>query len=383
MSEGVVLDYYDISFLNTMHPRQVCWMVAVAAGLKPSAMIESIDVDGWYRFEELLEKLGLYFAYVSGDKNVVGLPSDEIERLGGHGDVKGERAYLSFDGNDWLRMLQGESAHPDVHDNSTILPPTTYKGLDVQGVYVSKDPMQLLDLMRSRHMGQDQRWDAESAGKALGYPKCCVDSYIELGSDGLAARHGFFKELIEKGMDQKVPIEFWAIYHIPHSASCQRSIDLGRAYLVAVRSYSDGLYNSIVRKLGGSFLAYSVGERFLNYMVSSEDLYGTEIFRKEEVKEKSRKMIGSPVEVDLGCVGRPFLYVDEEYGQARLHLTRGTMGLKWIVYSPGNGVLVRDVRTEEIFLYLKADIVGDSIKFRDTVFRVYRSNPCHVGLEEP
>jgi len=103
-------------------------------------------------------------------------------------------------------------------------------------------------------------------------------------------------------------------------------------------------------------------------MVSSEDLYGTEIFRKEEVKEKSRKMIGSPVEVDLGCVGRLFLYVDEEYGQARLHLTRGTMGLKWIVYSPGNGVLVRDVRTEEIFLYLKADIVGDSIKFRDTVF---------------
>lgn len=371
MSKSIVLDSKDTSFLNTLHPRHVCWIAAVSAGLKPSAMIESIDVDEWQHFVELLEKFGFYFAYISGDKNIVGLPSDQIESLGGHGDVKNERAYLSFDVNDWQKMLKGESTHPDTHDNSTDLPPTTYKGLDVQGVYISKHWIQLLDLMRSRHTGQDQRWDAKSAGMALGYPECCVDSYIELGSDGLAARYRFFHELIEKGIDQTVPVEFWAIYHIPHSASCQRSIELGRAYLGAIKAYSGNLYNSVIKKLGCSYLAYSVGERFLNYVVSSKD--SNEISGRETVKEKSRQMIGSPVEIELGCIGRPFIYVDEN--QAKLRLTRETMGLKWIVYSPGNGVLVRDVKTGEIFLYIKADMLGDSIKFRDTAFRVYRSNP--------
>jgi len=374
MPKGVVLDSEDIAFLNNLHPRHVCWIAAVLAGLKPSSMIESIDVDGWHHFTEILEKFGLCFAYVSGDRHVVGLPSDKIDSLGGHGEVKGERAYLSFDENDWRRILQGESTRPGTHDNSTELPPTSYKGLDIQDVYISKDPIQLMDLMRSHHMGQDRKWDAVSAGKALGYPECCVDSYIGLGSDGLAARYRFFKELIEEDMDQTVPIEFWAIYHIPHSASCQRSIELGRAYLRAVKDHSEDLYNSVIRKLACSYLAYSVGERFLNYVVSIGDSCGVEGDVKEEVKEKSRKMIGSPVEVELGCIERPFLYADEKLGQARLRLTRETMGPKWIAYSPGNGVLIRGVRTEEIFLYLKADMLGDSIKFRDAAFRVYRSN---------
>jgi len=369
------LDSEDISFLNTLHPRHVCWIAAVLTGLKPSSMIESIDVDGWHRFVELLEKFDLCFAYISGDKHVVGLPSDQIDNLGGHGEVKGERAYLSFDGDDWRRILQGESTHPGTHDDSNELPPTSYKGLDIQDVYVSKDPMQLMDLMRSRHTGKDQKWDSISAGKALGYPECCVKSYIELESDGLAARHRFFRELIEEGMDQTVPIEFWAIYHIPHSTSCQRSIELGRAYLGAVKAHSEDLYNSVIRKLGCSYLAYSVGERFLNYVVSTGDSCGVEIGAKEEVKEKSGKMIGSPVEVELGCVGRPFLYAHETLGQARLRLTRETMGPKWIAYSPGNGVLIHGVRTGEIFLYLKADMLGESIKFHDAAFRVYRSNP--------
>jgi len=179
---------------------------------------------------------------------------------------------------------------------------------------------------------------------------------------------------MQEGKDQSMPIEFWSIFHVPCSTSCQRSIELGKAYIEAVKGHSKELFKRVTQKLSCSHLAYSVGERFLDYGIMPADSHHVESDKKEEITERSRKMIGSPVEVELGDVRRPFLYVDEEYGQSIFHLTPKIVGRKWICYSPGNGVLIQDAKTDEVFLLAKADILGeDSMRFRDTAFRVYRS----------
>ncbi len=374
--QGEPLGSEDILLIDTLHPRHVCWILAVAAGVKPSAMIESIDANKWEHFVRLFERLDLCFAYMSSEKTVIGLRGNQIDSFSDQTKVKvGTRTYLCFTGDNWQRQLQGKPAHFDIRSELSVdLAPITYKGLDVEEVYVSNRTAQLMDLVRSRHKGLEAKWDAASAGKALGYPECCIDSYISLGSSGAAARHKFFRELIEEGRDQSMPIEFWAIFHVPCSASCQRSIELGRAYLEAVRGYSNALFKSVTKKLRCSHLAYSVGERFLDYEPVPEDTHTFEPSAKENAIEKSREMIGSAAEVELSNVKRPFLYVDEEYDNVKLHLTPRIIGTRWIAYSPGNGVLIQDTKTDEVFLFLNADALGeDSARFLDTAFRVYRS----------
>ena len=55
-------------------------------------------------------------------------------------------------------------------------------------------------------------------------------------------------------------------------------------------------------------------------------------------------------------------------------MTPKIIGPKWIAYSPGKGELIRGTKTEEIFLYLRADMLGgDSLRFSDTAFRAYGS----------
>jgi hypothetical protein len=376
-NSGKQLEPRDISFLDTLHPRHVCWILSVAAGLKPSAIIESVDAAKWKHFVELLERLGLCFVYASSERVVVGLRRDQIDAFGGHKKPEaGERAYLSFDNDNWQKALRGKPTHFDTHDKLPVdLAPVVYKGMDVQEFYISNQPARLMDLSLSRNGGWRDEWDAKSAGKALGYPSCCIDSYFRLGSNGVAPRHQFFMEAIEKGMDQSMPIEFWSIFHVPCSTSCQPSIELGRAYIEAVRGYSNELFNSVVRGLHCSHLAWSVSERFQDYDPAPEDSYRVEPKRKQAVIERTEKMLGSPVTVELGVVKRPFLYIRDEHEGSILHLTPRVVGPKWICYSPGNGVLIQDVATDEVFCFLRADILGqDLMRFRDSVFRVYRSS---------
>lgn len=371
------LEPKDISLLETFHPRHVCWILSVAAGLKPSAVIESVDAAKWKHFVGVLRRLGLCFAYATNERVVVGLRRDQIDAFGGHKKPELEgQVYLSFDNDNWQRALRGESAQFGIHSKLPAdLAPAVYKGMDVEGVYISNQPARLMDLSLSRHGGWRDKWDAASAGKALGYPSCCVDSYIKLGSNGLAPRHRFFMDAIEKGMDQSMPIEFWSIFHVPCSTSCQASIELGRAYIEAVKGYSNELFNSVAAKLRCSHLAWSVGGRFQDYDPMPERSSQVGSSRKQEVTERTEKMIGSPVTVELGVVKRPFLYIHEDYDKSILHLTPRVIGPKWICYSPGNGVLIQDVATDEVFCFLKADMLGeDSGKFRDSIFRVYRSS---------
>jgi hypothetical protein len=352
-------------------------MLSVAAGLKPSAMIESVDAAKWEHFVELLERLELCFVYASNERVVVGLRKDQIGDFGEHEKaIVGERAYLSFDNDNWQRALRGEPAHFGVHNSLSVdLAPVVYKGMDVQDVYISNQPARLMDLSLSRQGGWRDEWDAKSAGKALGYPSCCIDSYIKLGSNGVAPRHEFFMEAIEKGTDQSMPVEFWSIFHVPCSTSCGPSIELGRAYIEAVRGYSNELFNSVVRKLHCSHLAWSVSERFQDYDTVPEGSCRVEPSRKQAVTERAEKSLGSPVTIELGLVKRPLLYIHEDQGQSILHLTPKVIGPKWICYSPGNGVLIQDVATDEVFCFLTANVLGDDLMgFRDSVFRVYRSS---------
>ena len=80
------------------------------------------------------------------------------------------------------------------------------------------------------------------------------------------------------------------------------------------------------------------------------------------------------VKLTLGNVQRPLVYTDWENYPARCRLIPDLIGLKWIAYSPGEGMLIRDVKTDEIYLYgmLKWMLPNEYEDIMDTVCRVYK-----------
>ena len=242
---------------------------------------------------------------------------------------------------------------------------------------VSKDFENLIAFARFNHPnGKPACFNNHSArGKALGYPECCIKAFEEGGKVGLIARYIFFKELIDLGLDERMPVEFWAVAHVPCSAGCKESLRLGRKYLEAVKSYSSSLYSSILNKLRVSYLAYSVGERFLSFKEIPQDQFSPELEEEyDKILNRSKKLISKDVKLILGDVQRPMVYADYEDYPIRIRLIPRLKGLKWISYAPEVGMMVRDVKTNEVYLYgmLNWMLPNEYKEIMDTVCRVYK-----------
>jgi len=256
--------------LGKLHPRFVCWLLTVAKGVKPVATILSVAKENWTGFVEVLNELDLCWSYKGINGMILSCQANEAERLLGHISAKSDRRRVNFLFHDenWAKLLY------DAKSSSQVLSPSSAKStpiiqqdLDIRDIVVSRDLERLIEFARlNQRTDEPSSWSNHiGRGKALGYPDCCIEAYDKGGKIGLVARRHFFKELTDPDLDEKMPVEFWAVAHVPCSAKCKESINLGKRYLGAVRSYSSSLYDSVLKRLRVSYIAYSVGESFLGF----------------------------------------------------------------------------------------------------------------------
>jgi len=251
--------------LRKLHPRFVCWLLAVAKGVKPVATILSVAEENWTGLVGILNELDLCWSYKGINGMVLSCQENEAGRLLGHLSTKSDRRRVNFlfDDENWAKFLYDHKSSSQVlSPSSAKATPVIQQDLDVRDIVVARDLESLVGSARfNQRIDKPACWSNHiERGKALGYPDCCIDTYDKGGKIGLVARHHFFKELIDLELDEKMPVEFWAVAHVPCSAKCKESINLGKRYLGAVKSFSSSLYDSVLKKLRVSYIAYSVGE---------------------------------------------------------------------------------------------------------------------------
>lgn len=367
--------------LKRLNPRSVCWLLAVAREIKPTATILSVAREDWVGFLRVLGELGLCWSYKGIDGVVLTCQKREAERLFGDqppsSDV--ETISLLFDNRNWRHFVSGKKSDFKTLDSSSAkLTPVIFQDPNVAWeVSISRNLRSLLSFAQFNQRTNESACFSNHImrGKALGYPECCIEAFNRGGRFGLVARHNLFKELIDLGLDDCMPVEFWAIAHVPCSAKCEESLRLGRDYLDAVKSYSPSLYEYVLERLQVSYLAYSVGERFLGFKEIPLNQYTDEFRREyERILKWSEKIVTGNVRLVLGDVQRPLVYADWEDFPVRCRLVPDLMGLKWIAYSPGEGMLVRDTETNEVYLYgmLRWMLPSEYEDIMDTVCRVYK-----------
>ena len=341
------------SFMR-LHPQHVCSILATYHSLKPSSIIESVEVQLWRDFLEIITSLDLLAAYETSDGFVI---------------VKGsELIYLNRES--WRRLLLG-NFNVDVKKFSfnewRKVIPLSDNGIDVHDVYIAKDVDTLLRLIRLHHIKRpvhERPRIERELGEILGYPGCCVANYVAKGA--VRAWHDFHRELINMKMDQRMPIEFWAIYHVPCSPKCVRSLELGRKYLDTVKVFSMELYAKVFHDLNSSHLAFSVGRRFIDFKEVDSHV-------SPKVIAEVKRRLPTPRQVVVGEILRPFSYFTWSKGEYKLIVTPEIIGRKVIACSPGYGVLVVDEKLR-VFIYVTKDLLSrESLKYASTAFRIYRT----------
>jgi len=341
--------------LYSLHPQQVCSLLAVIHGAKPSAIVESVLIESWKEFVHFILFYKLSLAYEACHGFVFLLNSRE--------------AYLvnksTF--NKPLSEVDFSTATRIDLSKLASIKPVTRNNIDYGDLFVSQDSHLLLELVYYYVLIRKGRRTPEvdyKLGGLLGYPECCVKSYVKRGP--AKAWYCYQKELIELGLDQEMPIELWAIYHAPCSATCEASIKLGEEYLIAVKGASEKLYRKVVSELSSSHLAYSIGRRFLDFHETKRSI-------EPSVEKFVAKKLLEPYYILYGKILRPFIYCKWEEGEFKLNITREIEGYKYIAYSPGEGVLVFD-NSLKIYIYLTKKILRkDSVQYSLTAFRIYRT----------
>ena len=331
----------------SLHPQQVCSLLAVVEGVKPSAIVESVELGFWPEFLSAVKSWGLAVAYETRSGYVVLTPSGEAFLIPGN----------------VLARDSGELDLSSALKRSVVsAEPVSESGLDVHNVYVSRDLETLLELV-SLHSSPDKRGDmVRRLGLLLGYPKCCVDEYVSRGA--VDTWYDYFSSLISSGMCEEVPLELWAVYHAPCSPKCRETLRLGREYLEAVERFSSTLYRRVMEGLSSNHLLYSVGRRFIEYREIDAPI-------PHAFYELAFKLLGEP-RVTAGLVLRPYVYFEWMEEPYRLVFTKRIEGLKYVAYSPGHGLLVVD-EDLEVLAYVTVKALGIPDRYSSILFRVYRS----------
>lgn len=356
------------SLLGCLHPRQICWLLAVWQGCKPTTWIESVEIKAWDGFLGLIRSMNLCCSYETpaGRAFVQGATLAEAP--------EGVTGLMFVPEHRWNDVLRGgvpcDFDHLD--PRPPLAEPRAYLHSFVQA-YVARTIDDLVDAMRAR-----ETHDSAGMGRAFGYPECCVAEYRRAG-EGAGARNEFNKRLLEEGLDQRMQPEMWATYHVPCSPDCAPSARLARSYLGSVRSCSRILYYRVIEGLSLSRLSYSTSERFLDLKeVPGEDLHGAAPGRRPVRKMKS--FLRNPEEVLQAYTTRPLCYVDWEEPPYRVRMLPATEGLKWVAYRTGRGAVVIDALTDDvdIFVDVKA-LPNEQRPYAETAFHLFRCprSPYH------
>ena len=122
----------------------------------------------------------------------------------------------------------------------------------------------------------------------------------------------------------------------------------------------------MIRGLCSNHLSYSHGKRFIDYKKANVSV-------PEDFRKLSFKLLSKP-RITAGIMLRPYVYFRWLRGPYRLLLDRDILGLKYIAYSPGEGLLVADGNLK-ISVYVTREALKIPDEYSLTVFRVYRCLP--------
>ncbi|RLE87693.1 MAG: hypothetical protein DRJ49_06085 [Thermoprotei archaeon] len=332
-----------VELLLSLHPQQACSLAAVVSGAKPSTILESVEESYWPVLVVLARERRLVLSYRARSGYVM---------------LQGDRVLVASLGKG--RKLSSEELHCTKVHKETVPRPLTSQFGDFT-TYVARDTQTLLELVRLREAKLRDPQAIRRLGELLGYPQCCVDSYVRKGA--VRVWHEYLSELIATGLDKGSPIEFWAVYHAPCSLSCEQTLELGRAYLESLRRISKKAYSVVVRRLASSHLSYSLGRRFI-------DFHALDVEVPPWFSRMAVEVLPDPRVLAVEIL-RPYVYCEWEEGPYRLRATRDLQGLKYVAYSPGEGVLIASP-SSEVYIYLtRKTLKRENTEYVSTVFRVY------------
>lgn len=250
--------------------------------------------------------------------------------------------------------------------------PTVSPGNFTQA-YVARTVEDLVHAMRMR-----ETHDIAGMGHAFGYPECCIAEYMRAGG-AAQARNEFNKKLFQEGLDQAMPPEMWATYHVPCSPGCPASARLAASYLDAVRSSSSVLCDRVVAGLGLSKLSYSTSERFVDLREIPGDAVPGQV-SKRDIVQKVRRFIKEPEEVIPATSTRPLCYADWEDPPYRVRLLPGREGFKWIACRTGRGALVIDAGTLDVEIFVDIEALPPEQRpHAETAFHIFRCRTSGRG----
>ena len=345
--------FSSLELMYSIHPTNICLIIATAYGVKSSSIIESIDFNFWIEIIRLFRMLRLNYIYP--------VEGGYILSFYDHGK------YEAFFIKENTKNIESIETLKKV---GYVSPRSVFN--EVKDVLISSELDTLLSLFniyRQRFQSSistEERMGLDlELGKILGYPECCIKNFTRY-ENPTYPRYLFHKQLIKNKLDKNIPVELWAIYHTPCKYNCSKSMSIGKRYLETVKSFSRKLYDHVIRELSSIHFAWSVGHRYIDYNVIEAEVN----YEKYKIAQKYLK---ENFEFKLVKIKRPLIYAMTNMPNYVLNIARDIIGLKWIAFKPGKGVLIQDYKTNKIYLYITENTFKDleSRELLETVFREY------------
>jgi len=180
-------------------------------------------------------------------------------------------------------------------------------------------------------------------GMAFGYPECCTEKFAR-DRRGKRPREDyiFYESIVERGLEDAVPVELRAVAHVPCDVACELSIDLGREYLRVLSAFDPDAFRNVIRELRKPTLFIDRWHHITINEIERTSISDLAVTKEEFIGKAEKEMKTKPKEVVLGSVETvPFLYLT------------GFLGLWWIGVDPGRAVFLCNAETRRAKLYEK------------------------------
>ena len=136
--------------------------------------------------------------------------------------------------------------------------PINYLEPGLYHIYISKDAdkAKFLKLLENRN-------DDKAIGELLGYPKCCVDFFMENREKQQKIQNDYILPALDNSQGFKFPFytnyairyfDITLLSHFPHSFYCEESINIAKKNLECIEKYSKELANKFETMLQGPVL---------------------------------------------------------------------------------------------------------------------------------
>jgi len=136
--------------------------------------------------------------------------------------------------------------------------PINYLEPGLYHIYISKDAdkAKFLKLLENKN-------DDKAIGELLGYPKCCVDFFMENMEKQQKIQNDYILPALDNSQGFKFPFytnyairyfDITLLSHFPHSFYCEESINIAKKNLECIEKYSKELANKFETMLQGPVL---------------------------------------------------------------------------------------------------------------------------------